>query len=241
MEEYTAASAQPEIAYHERDFLVTFLQTGYKQKKHSHHLSKAYLKNFAQLRQKNRKNKLKHSNNQLKKQKQQSETTIKKANDSNDLITDEDMENHLKHLRFRSKKDDESYDEDKQKVIYRQFEFKNKESLKFPQFLRLFKFMWLFINYDADYNNILTFQEIRNGIESYEPPLVLSMEETQWLQWSSDFVANPVLDSYDIKQWFSMSMFHDVFAYYKQSAFTSFISEPKLLMAMYQLGYRTTE
>lgn len=67
------------------------------------------------------------------------------------------MENHLKHLRFRSKKDDESYDEDKQKVIYRQFEFKNKESLKFPQFLRLFKFMWLFINYDADYNNILTF------------------------------------------------------------------------------------
>ena len=25
MEEYTAASAQPEIAYHERDFLVTFL------------------------------------------------------------------------------------------------------------------------------------------------------------------------------------------------------------------------
>lgn len=38
-----------------------------------------------------------------------------------------------------------------------------------------------------------------------------------------------------------MSMFHDVFEFYKQSAFTSFISEAKLLMSMYQLGYRTTQ
>lgn len=105
----------------------------------------------------------------------------------------------------------------------------------------MFKFMWLFINYDKDLNNILTFQEIRNGIEQYDPPLTLSLEETQWLQWSSDFVANPILDEYDLKQFFSMAMMHDVFLYYKQSAFTSFISEPKLLMAMYQLGYRTTQ
>lgn len=100
--------------------------------------------------------------------------------------------------------------------------------------------MWLFINYDKDFNGLLTFQEVRNGIEQYDAPLVLSLEETQWLQWSADFVANPILDEYDLKQWFSMCMMHDVFMYYKQSAFTSFISEPKLLMAMYQLGYRTT-
>ena len=33
-EEYEAASQLPEIQYQERDFLVTFLQTAYKQKKH---------------------------------------------------------------------------------------------------------------------------------------------------------------------------------------------------------------
>jgi len=73
------------------------------------------------------------------------------------LLTDQDMEEHLLHLRFRSKQDDENFDEDKQKLIYRQFEYKNKQSLRFPQFLRMFKFMWLFINYDKDLNNILTF------------------------------------------------------------------------------------
>jgi len=39
MEEYEEASRRPEIEFHERDFLVTFLQTGYKQKKHLKNLS----------------------------------------------------------------------------------------------------------------------------------------------------------------------------------------------------------
>jgi hypothetical protein len=50
--------------------------------------------------------------------------------------------------------------------------------MRFPHFLRFFKFTWLFINYDADMNNLLTFQEVRNGIEQYDPPLALSLEET---------------------------------------------------------------
>lgn len=36
-------------------------------------------------------------------------------------------------------------------------------------------------------------------------------------------------------------MFHDVFMAYKQSAFVSFITEAKLLMSLYQLGYKTTQ
>jgi hypothetical protein len=34
------------------------------------------------------------------------------------------------------------------------------------------------MNYDTDMNNLLTYQEIRNGIEAYDPPLALSLEET---------------------------------------------------------------
>jgi hypothetical protein len=96
------------------------------------------------------------------------------------------------------------------------------------------------MNYDVDMNNLLTYQEIRNGIEQYDPPLALTLEETQWMQWSQDFVSNPVLDEYDLKQWYSMAMMHDVFKFYKQSAFTSFITEAKIKMALYVLGYKTT-
>lgn len=144
-------------------------------------------------------------------------------------------------LRFKTKQNDESYDEDKQKLIYNQFEFKNKQKLEFPQFIRFYKFTWLFINYDTNMNNMLTYQEIRNGIEAYEPPVPLTMEETQWMMWSQDFVSNPVLDEYDLKQWYSMCMMDNVFSFYKQSAFTSYITEAKLRMALYMLGYKTTQ
>jgi len=96
------------------------------------------------------------------------------------------------------------------------------------------------MNYDTDQNNLLTYQEIRNGIEAYEAPIPLTLEETQWMQWSQDFVSNPVLDEYDLKQWYSMAMFDNVFSFYKQSAFTSFITEAKLRMGLYVLGYKTT-
>lgn len=100
-------------------------------------------------------------------------------------------------------------------MIYNQFEFKNKQKLNFPQFIRFYKFTWLFMNYDTDMNNLLTYQEIRNGIEAYEAPIPLTLEETQWMQWSQDFVSNPVLDEYDLKQWYSMAMFDNVFSFYK--------------------------
>ena len=67
------------------------------------------------------------------------------------------IENNLSHLRFKTKKDDPSYDEDKQKMVYKQFEYKNKQSLDFPHFLRYFKFTWLFINYDVNGNGFLNY------------------------------------------------------------------------------------
>ena len=71
--------------------------------------------------------------------------------------------------------------------------------MDFTHFMRWFKWTWMFINYDTDKNNLLTYQEIRAGIESYECPLSLTLEETQWVQWACDFVANPTLNEFDLK------------------------------------------
>lgn len=100
MEDYEEASKQPEIKYHERDFLVTFLQTGYKSKhnKNHHRLHNKFSSNS-------------NSNTNVKKNK------VKITNES--LESDNDYEKKLSHLRFSTKKDDENFDEDKQKLIYR--------------------------------------------------------------------------------------------------------------------------
>jgi len=93
MEEYEEASKRPEITFHERDFLVTFLQTGYKQKKH--------LKNFAQLKARTHA----HATHRHKSRKVTSSPKTDTAAKSGEpsLLTDQDMEEHLLHLRFRSK------------------------------------------------------------------------------------------------------------------------------------------
>lgn len=119
MEEYEEASRRPEIEFHERDFLVTFLQTGYKQKKH--------FKNLSHM-----KHRLHSTHGHKRAEKKETVASSSSKNTEPQLLTDQDMEEHLLHLRFRSKQDDENFDEDKQKLIYRQFEYKNKQSLRFP-------------------------------------------------------------------------------------------------------------
>lgn len=95
MEEYEEASKRPEITYHERDFLVTFLQTGYKSKKH--------LKNFAQLKARTHTHAThRHKSRRVTKAKAIKVDTASK-NGEPTLLTDQDMEEHLLHLRFRSK------------------------------------------------------------------------------------------------------------------------------------------
>lgn len=83
-------------------------------------------------------------------------------------------------MRFKTKQDDKTYDEDKQKMVYRLFEFKNMQQLKLKHFMRFFKCLWRFINYDANLNNLVSYQEIRSGIETYEAPLALTLEEQSW-------------------------------------------------------------
>lgn len=93
-DEYDEASKRPEVVYHERDFLVTFLQTGYRSRKHGHRL---------------------------------------KVN-NHGLMSHADRKEQTKEnlLRFKTKQNDEAFDEDKQKLIFNQFEFKNQAKLEFP-------------------------------------------------------------------------------------------------------------
>ena len=71
--------------------------------------------------------------------------------------SDEEIIRRLSHMRFKTKQDDKNYDEDKQKVVYRIFEFKNLQQLKLKHFIRFFKTLWRFINYDANINNLLSY------------------------------------------------------------------------------------
>lgn len=91
MEEYEEASKRPEVIFHQRDFLVTFLQTGYESK--NKHLKDKFHKKAS-------------TSHSLQKK----SAKLLKAQT---LSNDKDIENQLSHLRFRSKQDDPNYDEDK--------------------------------------------------------------------------------------------------------------------------------
>lgn len=77
----------------------------------------------------------------------------------------------------KKKKDDEAFDEEKQRHVYRIFEFKGKNSLTFEYFLRFFQTSWYFMNVDSDLNGVLSYLELRDSIKYYEPPIEFSPVE----------------------------------------------------------------
>jgi len=88
-EEMEDAAKRPEVVFDERDFLVTFLQTGYQSKKH-------------RLMEKKYQKMMKTSLRNLK-------MRVRDFRDS----SNEDIIKRLSHMRFMTKQDDKKYDEDK--------------------------------------------------------------------------------------------------------------------------------
>lgn len=74
----------------------------------------------------------------------------------------------------KKKKDDEAFDEEKQRHVYRIFEFKGKNYLTFEYFLRFFQTSWYFMNVDSDLNGVVSYIELRDSIKYYDPPIEFS-------------------------------------------------------------------
>ena len=91
-------------------------------------------------------------------------------------MNEEELVDDLKKIRMRNKKQEgEEYDLKKRELIYRIFEYKNKNNMFMKHFFRFFKASWIFINADNDNNGFITFQKLRDNIETYECPLPMTL------------------------------------------------------------------
>ena len=131
--------------------------------------------------------------------------------------------------------------EENRKAVYNIFEFKGKEMLSFKHFLRFWKTSWFFLNCDEDYNKILHWDELRACIRKYAPPIEFSVQEESNLQYAQDFIGTPKIHSLNLKQFYDMFQYRDVFEYYKAPNFISYVSKANMDKSFYFLGLKVTE
>lgn len=105
--------------------------------------------------------------------------------------------------------------------------------------MRFFKVSWYFLNADRDGNGLITYDELRETIRIYDPPIKFTSHEKQDLHYIKDFISTATINQLDLKQFYAMFMYKDAFEYYKMPNFNSFINEANLQKALYMLGFKT--
>ena len=75
------------------------------------------------------------------------------------------------------KKEEIEPNEENRKLVYNIFEFKGKDMLTFPHFVRWWKVSWFFLNCDEDVNRLIYWSELRNCVFKYSPPIQFTTEE----------------------------------------------------------------
>ena len=132
-------------------------------------------------------------------------------------------------LAHREDKGGAEADKSKNRVqVYNVFAFRGDSKLRFDQFLLFWKVSWLFFNMDVNLSGNVNFLEMRQAIEDYRAPITLSDDEQSDLQYGLDIIGSPDTNQLDIKQFYTLFVYKQVFQFYRESTLVAFVNEPHL-------------